>query len=155
MSVYVPNGRALGHEQYEYKLRWLARLRAHLAATCRPDEQVMICGDFNVAPEDRDVYDPVKFTTETHTSPPERDAIHALEAWGLQDGFRTVWEAPGLYSWWDYRAGDFHEGRGMRIDLLMMSAPLASRITWAVIDRNARKGRQPSDHAPVVIDLAD
>jgi exodeoxyribonuclease III len=153
MSVYVPNGREVGHEHYHYKLAWLARLRAHVAATCSPDQDVMVCGDFNVAPTDRDVYDPERVHGATHVSPPEREALAALEGWGLTDAFRVVWEAPGVYSWWDYRAGDFHQGRGMRIDLALMSAPLAKRVTWAVIDRNARKGSQPSDHAPLVIDL--
>jgi exodeoxyribonuclease-3 len=155
MSVYVPNGRAVGHEQYEYKLAWLARLRGHLASTCTPDQDVAICGDFNVAPTDADVYDAAKFEGETHVSPPEREALAEIRGWGLTDAFRQVWDAPGVFSWWDYRAGDFHEGRGMRIDLVLMSASLASRVTWAVIDRNARKGKQPSDHAPVVVDLAD
>jgi exodeoxyribonuclease-3 len=155
MSVYVPNGRAVGHEHYQYKLAWLARLRAHLAATTTPDQDVAICGDFNVAPTDGDVYDPVKFEGETHVSPPERAALAEIESWGLTDAFRKVWDAPGVFSWWDYRAGDFHEGRGMRIDLVLMSTPLVARVEWAVIDRNARKGKQPSDHAPVVIDLTD
>jgi exodeoxyribonuclease-3 len=152
-SVYVPNGRAVGHEQYDYKLAWLARLREHLAATCRPEDAVTVCGDFNIAPEDRDVYDPAAFEGATHVSPPEREALAAVEAWGLRDAFRLVQDAPGVFSWWDYRAGDFHEGRGMRIDLVLMSAPLSDRVRWAVIDRNARKGKQPSDHAPVVVDL--
>jgi exodeoxyribonuclease-3 len=155
MSVYVPNGRAVGHEHYKYKLAWLARLRAHLAAMCTPDQDVLVCGDFNIAPTDTDVWDPEKVHGATHVSPPEREALAAIEGWGLTDAFRTVWDAPSVFSWWDYRAGDFHEGRGMRIDLVLMSAPLASRVTWAVIDRNARKGKQPSDHAPVVVDLAD
>jgi exodeoxyribonuclease-3 len=155
MSVYVPNGRAVGHEHYQYKLAWLGRLKAHLAATCSPDQPVAICGDFNVAPTDADVWDPEKVHGATHVSPPERAALAEIEQWGLADAFRTVWDAPGVFSWWDYRAGDFHEGRGMRIDLMLMSAPLVSRIQWAVIDRNARKGKQPSDHAPVVVDLTD
>jgi exodeoxyribonuclease-3 len=116
---------------------------------------VAICGDFNIAPTDTDVYDPAKFVGATHVSPPERAALGELEAWGLRDAFRGVWDADRVYSWWDYRAGDFHEGRGMRIDLVLASAPLASRVSWAVIDRNARKGKLPSDHAPVVIDIAD
>jgi exodeoxyribonuclease-3 len=156
MSVYVPNGRALDQDHYQYKLAWLARLRAHLAATCTPDRDVAICGDFNIAPTDVDVYDPAKFVGATHVSPPERAALGELEAWGLQDAFRTFWpDAEKVYSWWDYRAGDFHEGRGMRIDLVLATASLAARVQWAVIDRNARKGKQPSDHAPVVIDLAE
>jgi exodeoxyribonuclease-3 len=153
MSVYVPNGRAVGHEQYEYKLAWLGRLRDHVATTCRPEQDVVVCGDFNIAPADRDVYDPAKFEGATHVSPAEREALATIEAWGLEDAFRRVWDVPGVFSWWDYRAGDFHEGRGMRIDLVLASASLAQRIRWAVIDRNARKGSQPSDHAPVVVDV--
>jgi exodeoxyribonuclease III len=153
MSVYVPNGRALDQDHYQYKLAWMARLRAHLAATCTSDQDVAVCGDFNIAPTDTDVYDPAKFEGATHVSPPEREALAALEGWGLRDAFRTVWDTERVYSWWDYRAGDFHEGRGMRIDLILATAPLASRVSWAVIDRNARKGKQPSDHAPVVIDI--
>jgi exodeoxyribonuclease-3 len=155
ISVYVPNGRAVGHEHYHYKLAWLGRLKAHLAATCQPDQEIAVCGDFNVAPTDADVWDPEKVHGATHVSPPEREALGAIEEWGLTDAFRTVWDAPGVFSWWDYRAGDFHEGRGMRIDLVLMSAPLVSRVRWAVIDRNARKGKQPSDHAPVVVDVTD
>jgi exodeoxyribonuclease-3 len=154
LSAYVPNGRAVGHEQYHYKLAWLARLRAHLAATAQPTEDVALCGDFNIAPEDRDVYDPAVFAGATHVSAPEREALAAIEAWGLEDAFRRVHDAGGVFSWWDYRAGDFHSGRGMRIDLVLLSAGLARRVEWAVIDRNARKGSQPSDHAPVIIDLA-
>jgi exodeoxyribonuclease-3 len=153
MSVYVPNGRSVDHEQYEYKLAWLSRLRAHLAATCRPHDNVAICGDFNIAPADIDVHDPAAFVGSTHVSEAERDALADLEHWGLCDAFRTVWDARKVFSWWDYRAGDFHEGRGMRIDLVLASEPLAKRIRWAVIDRNARKGKLPSDHAPVVIDI--
>ena len=153
MSVYVPNGRGLDQDHYQYKLAWLARLRAYLAATCSPDQDVVVGGDFNIAPTDIDVYDPTKFEGATHVSPPERAALGELEAWGLRDTFRTVWDADKVYSWWDYRAGDFHQGRGMRIDLVLASASVASRVTWAIIDRNGRKGQQPSDHAPVVIDI--
>jgi len=152
-TVYVPNGRSLDDPHYQYKLAWMARLRAHLAATCTPEQDVAICGDFNIAPTDTDVYDPAKFVGATHVSPPERDALGELEAWGLRDAFLTVWDADKVYSWCDYRAGDFHQGRGMRIDLVLASASLASRVSWAVIDRNARKGQLPSDHAPVVIDF--
>ena len=110
-------------------------------------------GDFNIAPEDRDVYDPAKFVDATHTSPPERAALAALADWGLEDLFRRFHSEDRIYSWWDYRAGDFHQGRGLRIDLAMGSRSLAERATWAVIDRNARKGQLPSDHAPLIIDL--
>ena len=152
-SVYVPNGRALDHEQYLYKLDWLARLRRHVEATASPDDAVVVAGDFNIAPTDADVYDPAKFVGATHTSGPERAALGELEAWGLQDVFRRHHDAPRCFSWWDYRAGDFHEGRGMRIDLVLATVPVAQASTWCVIDRNARKGQQPSDHAPVVVDL--
>lgn len=153
-SVYVPNGRALGHEHYHYKLRWLERLHRHLEHVADPTGDVVVMGDFNIAPEDRDVYDPVAFADSTHTSPAERDALGALAAWGLEDVFRRLRPEGQLYSWWDYRAGDFHQGRGLRIDLVMASRSVAERATWTVIDRNARKGQQPSDHAPVVVDLA-
>ncbi|HEY8092485.1 MAG TPA: exodeoxyribonuclease III [Acidimicrobiales bacterium] len=152
-SVYVPNGRALDHEHYRYKLEWLARLRRLVAAGCSPDQSVVVAGDFNIAPADVDVYDPAKFDGATHVSPPERAALGELLDWGLEDVFRRHHSAPSCFSWWDYRAGDFHQGRGMRIDLVLATAPVAQASTWCVIDRNARKGQQPSDHAPVVVDL--
>lgn len=152
-SVYVPNGRSLDDPHYEYKLRWLAALRDEVAATCKPDSPVVIGGDFNIAPEDKDVYDPKKFLSATHTSAKERAALAALTEWGLIDSFRTKYDADKLYSWWDYRAGDFHQGRGLRIDLLLLSQPLIDRLTYALIDRFARKGKLPSDHAPVLVDF--
>lgn len=154
-SVYVPNGRALDHDHYRYKLVWLERLRRHLEATVDPDDAVIVAGDFNIAPDDRDVHDPAAFVGATHVSEPERAALAELEAWGLVDLFRLQHPEAGLYSWWDYRAGDFHQGRGMRIDLVLGSRPVADRVRWSIIDRNARKGQQPSDHAPVVVDLED
>jgi exodeoxyribonuclease III len=152
-SVYVPNGRTLDDPHYAYKLDWLDRLRAHLDADTAPGEAVLVGGDFNIAPDDRDVYDPAKFVGATHVSQPERDRLAALEAWGLSDVFRAKHSEGRVYSWWDYRAGDFHQGRGLRIDLLMCSASVAERANWCVIDRNARKGKSPSDHAPVIVDL--
>lgn len=154
-SVYVPNGRSVGSDHYRAKLAWLAELKAHLEAECDPASPVAVCGDFNVAPDDRDVWDPVVVHGSTHVSPPERQAIADLEAWGLVDGFRRCYAQDRLYSWWDYRAGDFHQHRGMRIDLILVSSCLAERITFALIDRFARKGRQPSDHAPVLVDIED
>ncbi len=155
-SVYVPNGRALDQDHYQYKLAWMERLRAHVAAAGEPSDDVVVMGDFNIAPEDRDVYDPSKFVGATHVSEPERAVLGTLEAWGLEDLFRRHHpDAAGVYSWWDYRAGDFHQGRGMRIDLVLGSRSVAARSNWSVIDRNARKGQQPSDHAPVVVDLDD
>jgi exodeoxyribonuclease-3 len=152
-SAYVPNGRALDHEHFRYKLAWLERLLAHLRACHRPDEPIAVCGDFNVAPSDIDVWDPAAFVDATHVSEPERAAVAALEEWGLVDVFRTLQPQEGLFSWWDYRAGNFHKKRGMRIDLVLASAPLAAAATYTVIDRNARKGSQPSDHAPLIVDV--
>jgi exodeoxyribonuclease-3 len=153
-SVYVPNGRAVGSEHFRYKLEWLGRLRSHLAAddaalgTAPPRA---VCGDFNVAPDDIDLWDPAAFEGSTHVTPEEREAVAAL---GLRDAFREHY--PGLdrlFTWWDYRAGAFHKHRGMRIDLVLLSPDLADRVTWALIDRNARKGPKPSDHAPLFVDV--
>ncbi len=152
-SVYVPNGRALDHDHYRYKLSWLARLRAHVAATSAPGDAVVVAGDFNIAPDDRDVYDPAAFANSTHTSPPERAELAALADWGLHDVLRHHYADDKVYSWWDYRAGDFHQGRGLRIDLVMASQSVLDRSAFCVIDRNARKGTSPSDHAPVIVDL--
>ena len=154
-SVYVPNGRSLDNDHYQYKLRWLAQLKRHLDAVGSPDEALVVTGDFNIAPDDRDVYDPSKFVDATHTSQAERDLLADLEAWGLVDVFRQHWPHDRLYSWWDYRAGDFHQGRGLRIDLLLGTRAVAERASWSIVDRNARKGTSPSDHAPVVVDLLD
>jgi exodeoxyribonuclease-3 len=155
-SVYVPNGRSPDHEQYEFKLEWLEDLHAHLADSCDPSADVVVCGDFNVAPDDRDVYDPKKFVGSTHVTPQERAAVAKLVDWGLVDVFREHHQEAGLYSWWDYRAGDFHQHRGLRIDLVLASRSLAGRAVWSLVDRNARKGKPtPSDHAPVVVEFAD
>ncbi|HVB91167.1 MAG TPA: exodeoxyribonuclease III, partial [Acidimicrobiales bacterium] len=150
-SVYVPNGRSLDNEFYGIKLAWLARLRTVLDETCGEGDSVAVCGDFNVAPDDGDVWDPSHFAGLTHVSDPERQALRRVERWGLHDIFRRF-NPPGVFSWWDYRGGDFHQGRGMRIDLLLVSADLAARATAAFVDRDARKGVKPSDHAPVVVD---
>ena len=154
-SVYVPNGRSLDHEHYQYKLSWMAQLRRHLDAVGSPDEQLVVTGDFNIAPDDRDVPDPKKLEGATHVSAAERDLLVDLERWGLVDLFRTQYQQAQLYSWWDYRAGDFHQGRGMRIDLVLGTASVADRLIWSIVDRNARKGTSPSDHAPVLVDLED
>ena len=153
-SVYVPNGRSPEHEQYQYKLEWLDLLAEHLDAGCDPSADVVVCGDFNIAPDDRDVYDPAKFEGSTHVTPAERAALARLVDWGLVDVFRQHHDADGLYSWWDYRAGDFHQHRGLRIDLVLASRTMAERATWSLVDRNARKGKPtPSDHAPVVVEF--
>jgi exodeoxyribonuclease III len=153
-SVYVPNGRSLDNEFYGIKLAWLAQLRTTLDKTCQAGDSVAVCGDFNVAPEDSDVWDPAHFVGATHVSEPERAALRNVEDWGLVDIFPRFNE-PGVFTWWDYRAGDFHQGRGMRIDLVLVSNDLAERTTGAFRDRDARKGTKPSDHAPVVVDFAN
>jgi exodeoxyribonuclease-3 len=152
-SVYVPNGRSLADPHYQYKLGWFERLRTHLDNTCDPDTPVAVCGDFNVAPEDRDVWDPKRFRNSTHTSKPERDALKRLEEWGLEDAFRALYQQDKLYTYWDYRAGDFHMHRGMRIDLVLATKPLVERVSYALVDRFARKGKLPSDHAPLFVDV--
>jgi exodeoxyribonuclease III len=154
-SVYVPNGRAIDHDHYHYKLAWLGRLRAHLDATSTPGDPVIVAGDFNIAPTDNDVWDIAALAGSTHVTPRERQRLAELIAWGMTDLFQVMRPEPGLFSWWDYRGGDFHQGRGMRIDLLLGTRSVADRVRFAVVDRNARKGDQPSDHAPVIVDLAD
>ena len=113
-----------------------------------------ILGDFNVAPEDKDVWSVKAFQGSTHVTEPEREAVARLRDWGLADAFRARYDDDRLFTYWDYRAGAFHQHRGMRIDLALVTAPLADRITWAVVDRNARKGKGPSDHAPLFVDFA-
>ncbi len=153
-SVYVPNGRVVGSEHYEAKLAWVEQVRAYLADRCAPTDPVAVCGDFNIAPDDRDIYDRVALEGSTHITEPERQALRDLEDWGLVDAFRLLYDQGDLFTWWDYRAGNFHKHLGMRIDLLLLSRPLADRTTYALVDRNARKGKQPSDHAPVFVDIA-
>jgi exodeoxyribonuclease-3 len=149
-SVYVPNGRELEHDHYRYKLDWLGRLRAHLDAHHDPAEPLAISGDWNIAPEDRDVWSIKAFEGSTHVSPPEREALARVKEWGLVDVFRERYTDGGLFSYWDYRAGDFHQKRGMRIDYVLASTALAKQSVSDLIDRNARKGQKPSDHAPVL-----
>lgn len=153
VSVYVPNGREVGSEFWDRKLVWLERLRDWLDASFTPESPLALVGDFNVAPEDRDVWDPTAFVGATHVTDEERNALAELRAWGLEDAFRRCYEDDDLFTYWDYRRGDFHQHRGMRIDLVYVTKPAAEAVRWATIDRNARKGKQPSDHAPVVVDL--
>jgi exodeoxyribonuclease-3 len=154
VSIYAPNGRALDTPFYRAKLAWFERLARWLREDCDPAQPLVIGGDFNVAPADDDVYDPRDFTGATHVSPAERAAVAALRDWGMVDAYRLHHPEPGKYSWWDYRAGNFHKGLGMRIDHLYVTRSVAGRCTAAEIDRDARKGKLPSDHAPVYIDLA-
>jgi exodeoxyribonuclease III len=149
-SVYVPNGREPDSDHYTYKLAWLAALRAVVAAG---PEAAVVCGDMNIAPTDADVFDPDAYTGQTHVTPPEREALAELQALGLHDVVRDRWPNERVFTYWDYRAGMFHQDLGMRIDLILASAPVAQRVTAAWVDRHARKGAGPSDHAPVIVDL--
>jgi len=156
ITVYVPNGREVGTDFYERKLHWLSTMDEWIADQYSPTDPLVVCGDFNVAPDDRDVWDPNAFASSTHVTEPERKAITRLHEWGFEDTFRRVYpDQDRLYTYWDYRAGDFHQHRGMRIDHVLATRPVADRVTWAVVDRNARKGSGPSDHAPLIVDLAD
>lgn len=150
VSVYVPNGRSPDSDHYRYKLEWLRALRDVVAAG--PDE-VVVCGDMNIAPADADVFDPAAYEGHTHVTPPERAALAELMALGLHDVVRERWPNERIFSYWDYRAGMFHQDCGMRIDLVLAGAPVAARVKAAWIDRQARKGKAPSDHAPVIVDL--
>jgi exodeoxyribonuclease III len=150
VSVYVPNGRTPGSDHYEYKLAWLQALRDAVAAD--PDSTV-VCGDMNIAPTDDDVFDPDAYIGQTHVTPPERAALAELEAVGLRDVVRERWPEERVFTYWDYRAGMFHQDLGMRIDLVLAGASVADRVRAAWVDRHARKGKGPSDHAPVIVDL--
>jgi exodeoxyribonuclease III len=154
VSLYAPNGRVVGSPFYAGKLAWFARLARWIRETTTPDDALVIGGDFNVAPTDLDVWDPAAVHGGTHVSEPERAAFRALLAPGLIDAYRAQRKEPGRFTWWDYRAGMFHKNLGMRIDHLLVSAPVAARVVGAEIDRDARKGPPvPSDHAPLLIDL--
>ncbi len=152
-SCYVPNGRALDDPHYAYKLEWLGRLASLLDSRDRT-QPVVVGGDFNVAPSDLDVWDPSALTGATHVSDPERQALAAIEGTGLVDAVRALHPEEVIYTWWDYRQGSFHRGWGMRIDLLLVDEQSAGRVTAAWVDREARKGEKPSDHAPVIVELA-
>jgi exodeoxyribonuclease III len=145
-SMYVPNGRTLADEHYRYKLGWLARLRRVLDTQCSPDEPLVLCGDYNIAPADDDVWDVAQFQESTHVSEPERGAFRSLLEWGTVDVLRERHGDDGLYTYWDYRSGCFHKRMGMRIDHILASRSLAARLGFVFIDRNARKGTKPSDH---------
>ena len=152
-SVYVPNGRSPDDEHYTYKLAWLAALRSALATELTAHSDVVVTGDFNIAPTDADVWDPHVFRNSTHVTPAERAALAELRDLGLVDVVPTPMKGPNPFTYWDYRAGMFHQDKGMRIDLVYATPPVAERVDRAVIDREARKGKSPSDHAPIVLDL--
>ncbi len=154
VSLYAPNGRLVGSPWYAGKLRWFERLARWLEATASPQDAIVLGGDLNVTPTDDDVWDAARAHGSTHVSEPERTALACLRDWGLVDLYRQLQPSVDRFSWYDYRAGMFHRNEGMRIDLLYGSRPLAERVVWAEIDREARKGPPtPSDHAPVVVDL--
>jgi len=154
VSIYAPNGRQVGSAFYAGKLAWFERLRRWLVETRDPGEPLAIGGDFNVAPTDADVWNAAAAHGGTHVSEPERYVFERLLGWGLVDAYRLRHDEPGRFTWWDYRAGNFHKNFGMRIDHLLVTARVADRVVWAEIDREARKGTPvPSDHAPLLIDL--
>jgi exodeoxyribonuclease-3 len=150
VSVYVPNGRVPGSDHYEYKLAWLASLRDMIAAG---PKEIVVCGDMNIAPTDEDVFNPEAYAGHTHVTPAERAALDELISAGLHDVVRDHWPGERVFSYWDYRAGMFHQDLGMRIDLILAGGSVEDRVKAAWVDRQARKGSGPSDHAPVIVDL--
>jgi len=153
ICVYCPNGQAVGSEKYAYKLRWYAALRDYLAAELQRHPRLAVAGDFNVAPEDRDVHDPKAWEGQVHVSAAERKAWHALLELGLQDAFRLFDQPEKIFSWWDYRMMGFRRNAGLRIDQILLSAELARRCTACTVDKVPRKLERPSDHAPVVAEI--
>jgi len=149
VDVYVPNGQAVGSEKYTYKLAWLERLRAYLATLLSSHPQLLVVGDFNIAPEDRDVHDPAAWEGLVHVSAPEREALAKIVALGFSDLFRRFDQPARSWTWWDYRMGAFRRDHGLRIDLMLASKALAERCTECTIDRSPRSWERPSDHAPV------
>jgi exodeoxyribonuclease-3 len=149
-SLYVPNGRVPDSDHYRYKLDWLAALAQDLS---RGPDDAVVCGDMNIAPADEDVFDPEAYIGQTHVTAPEREALERLQALGLRDVVRDRWPGKRVFTYWDYRAGMFHRDLGMRIDLVLATVPVAERVRAAWVDRHARKGSGPSDHAPVIVDL--
>ena len=149
-SLYVPNGRVPDSDHYRYKLDWLAALAQDLS---RGPDDAVVCGDMNIAPADEDVFDPEAYIGQTHVTAPEREALARLQALGLRDVVRDRWPGKRVFTYWDYRAGMFHRDLGMRIDLVLATVPVAERVQAAWVDRHARKGSGPSDHAPVIVDL--
>jgi exodeoxyribonuclease III len=154
VCVYCPNGQAVGSEKYDYKLRWFAALKDYLAAELARHPRLAVAGDFNVAPEDRDVHDPKAWEGQVHVSEPERAAWRALLSLGLKDAFRLVEQPEKIYSWWDYRMMGFRRNAGLRIDQILVSEPLAKGCIACTVDKAPRKLERPSDHAPVIAEFA-
>ncbi len=153
VNLYVVNGKAIDDEKYVYKLHWLERVRAFLADELRRYPQLVVLGDFNICPDDRDVYDPVAWGEDILCSPPERAALAAIVNLGLHDSFRLLEPDDGHFSWWDYRQGAFRRNMGLRIDLILLSDALKPAIKAVGIDREPRRWERPSDHAPVTLEL--
>jgi exodeoxyribonuclease-3 len=159
VDLYVPNGRKVGTDKFEYKLRWLDALARWLGERCSPREPLVVAGDFNIAPDDRDVHDPERWAGGVMCSEDERGRLETLLQWGLSDALRAVTDEAGLFTWWDYRAGAFRFNWGLRIDLMLVTEPLRERIVSVETNRDDRKVRQgvekPSDHIPVTLELSD
>ncbi len=155
VNLYVPNGQEVGSDKYAYKLQWLDQLTAWLEGETTPDDDVVVCGDFNICPDDRDVYDPEIWKNGILCSAPERERFTALKAWGLTDAQRHFDDSPGIYTWWDYRAAMVRRGLGLRIDHHLVTESILARAEGVEVDREARKGAKPSDHAPVTLLLGD
>ena len=149
VNIYVPNGSEVGSEKFAYKMDWLQRLRAYLDDDFDPAAPMVLCGDFNIAPQERDCHDPEEWRGKVLFHPDEHAALARLRDWGLVDAFRLHHQEEGHFSWWDYRAAAFRRNRGMLIDHLLVTGSLAARCTGVVIDRDERAGEKPSDHAPV------
>jgi exodeoxyribonuclease-3 len=154
VNVYVPNGAEVGSDKYKYKLQWLQTLRRWFDQSCARAGRVLLCGDFNVAPEDRDVHDPKALEGQVLVSRTERKALQLVKDWGLVDAFRQHNDLPGQFSWWDYRGGGFARNQGLRIDHIWVTPALAELCTAATIDRAPRAWEKPSDHTPVVGEFA-
>lgn len=150
VCAYFPNGQSLGSDKYEYKLAWMRRLRTYLDRNHKPDEKLLLCGDFNVAPEERDVHDPRVWEGSTLFHQTARDALAHIADFGLVDGLRLHRQEAGVFSWWDYRMLAFPRNLGLRIDHVYVTKPLADLCREVLVDRDARKGKLPSDHAPVI-----
>ncbi|HEY7544046.1 MAG TPA: exodeoxyribonuclease III, partial [Blastocatellia bacterium] len=153
INVYVPNGSVVGSDKYAFKLDWMKRLRGFLDSHHAKDERVLICGDFNVAPEDIDVHNPELWRGQVLFSEPERSALEEIREWGLVDAFRLHNKEGKQFSWWDYRAASFRRNAGLRIDHIFVSGPLARRCTASKIDKEPRRWERPSDHAPVIAEF--
>ncbi|HEX8565457.1 MAG TPA: exodeoxyribonuclease III [Pyrinomonadaceae bacterium] len=155
VNTYIPNGTELWSDPFKFKLDWLQRLRHFFEASCDKTGDVLLCGDFNVAPDERDVYDVRTWEGKLHFSRPERAALDYVKKWGFVDAFRLFHEAGGLYSWWNYREGSFFKNNGLRIDHIWVSPSLAARCLHCEVDKSPRGWERPSDHAPVVAVFSD